>query len=102
MANLQIIYNHTEKTAKVSTSKYKQSGILGYDVSDKTFACDASDVSCMGANNIPPIFDVKVQESGNVKTFVIAQTKRDEEYEIQYWLYKANDNSGIKFMIFND
>jgi len=98
--NLQIIYNHFEKSAFIKNSLTK--GCLHYDKNDKTFSCDMSDTSCMGIKNIPPIFDVMVKESGNTKTFVISQTKRDEECEIQYWMFKADDNSGIKFIIFND
>jgi hypothetical protein len=95
-----ILFNHLEKTAQVMGQTSK--GLLGYDKNDKTFSCEASDLSCAGMNQIPTEFAVKVEASQNTKTFKHAFSKRDGEGELQYYMYKATDNSGIKFMIFND
>ena len=95
-----ILYNHSEKSGQVIGHNSK--GLLGYDKSDKTFACDSSDLDCAGMSQIPFEFEVKVQETQNTKTFKHSFTKKDDEGELMYYLYKATDNSGIKFMIFND
>jgi hypothetical protein len=75
-------------------------GLLGYDKEDKTFACEASDLSCAGVPDLPHQFTLKVVETGNSKIFTYQSVKKDSEQEIQYWMYKSND--GFKFMVFND
>ena len=97
---MTLIYNHSEKSGQVIGQNSK--GLLGYDKTDKTFSCDSSDLDCAGMPQIPSVFHVKVHETQNMKTFRLCNIKKDGENEVQYWMYKATDNSGIKFMIFND
>jgi hypothetical protein len=76
-------------------------GLLGYNKSNKTFACEASDLSCAGVPDLPHQFTLKVVETGNLKVFTyISAKKNDDENEIEYWLYVAND--GFRFIVFND
>jgi hypothetical protein len=95
---ITIIYNHAEKSMKEQYSGSK--GLLGYDKSDKTFACEDSDLDCAGIKELPHEFTLKIQENGNTRVFRYDSLKKDDEGEIQYWLYKSAD--GFKFIVFND
>jgi hypothetical protein len=95
---ITILFDHVEKSMKEQYSSQK--GLLGYDKSDKTFACDSSDLECAGVADLPHQFTLKVLASGNTKVFTYLCVKKDSEQEIQYWLCKSND--GFKFMVFND
>ena len=95
-----ILYNHSEKSGQVIGQNSK--GLLGYDKSDKTFSCEASDLDCAGMPRIPVEFVVKVHETQNTKTFKLSFIKKDDEGELQYYLYKATDYSRLRFIIFND
>ena len=76
-------------------------GLLCYDKSDKTFSCDASDLECAGVTtSFFSSFDVTIKENSHRKTFFYKFEKKDEEGEVQYWIYQSKDN--FKFMIFND
>lgn len=97
---IKIIYNHKEQIGKSLISKSK--GLLGYYKERKRFSCDASDISCMGIKNIPPTFDLIIEENNHTKTFVLSTIKRDNEHEIMFWLFVASDKSGFNFQIFND
>lgn len=100
MANLLLIYNHKENSARASHSS--TNGLLGYHKEDKSFSCEASDMDCMGVRNLPPIFDLMIAKNGHKKTFILKRTHRDDELETTHWEYKANDNSGFTFIIWND
>jgi hypothetical protein len=95
---ITIIYNHTEKSMKEQYSSSK--GLLGYDKSDKTFACDNSDLDCAGVKDLPHEFTLEIKENKNKRVFRYDSMKKDSEEEIQYWLYKSAD--GFRFMVFND
>jgi hypothetical protein len=72
---MKIIFNTKEKTGRKENSRAK--GSLTYNKKDKSFSCDAFDLEDMGINDLEREFDVMVEESGNVKTFVLDYAKKD-------------------------
>jgi len=94
---ITIIFNVAEKSMREQYSSSK--GLLGYDKEDKTFACEASDLDCAGVKDLPHEFYLKIEENGHTKLFKYVSVKKDDEGEVQFWLYKSNE---LKFMVFND
>jgi hypothetical protein len=96
---MRIIYNHKEGSGREENNKTK--GCLNYNKEDRSFSCDASDMHCMGAGNFGQEFEVQVEETGNIKTFVLEFAKTDDEGELQYHLYNSKDGKH-RFFIWND
>ena len=95
---ITIIYNVKEKSMREQYSSHK--GLLGYDKSDKTFACEASDLDCAGVKDLPHQFILQIEENGHTRIFTYVNLEKNDENEIQLWNYKSDD--GIKFIVFND
>jgi hypothetical protein len=55
----------------------------------------------MGASKIGEEFEVMVEETGNIKTFVMKDAKWDSEGELQYEVYESKDGKH-QFFIWND
>lgn len=96
---MRIIYNHKEGSGREENNKTK--GCLNFNKKDNTFSCDSSDMHCMGAGNYGEEFEVQVEETGNVKIFVLADVHTDDEGELQYCLYTSKDGK-FWFYIWND
>ncbi len=96
---MRIIYSHAENSGREENSKTK--GCLNYYKKDKSFSCEASDMNCMGVKDLGKEFEVQVEETGNIKTFVLSYAKTDDEGELQYHLYTSKDGKHT-FFIWND
>jgi len=95
---ITIIYNHKEKSMREQYSSHR--GMLSYNKEDKSFACDASDLDVAGVKDLPHAFTLRIEENGHTRQFAYDSLEKDDEGEIQLWLYKSRD--GMEFTVFND
>jgi hypothetical protein len=95
---ITIFFNHIENAMRAEGSS--TSGLLGYDKSNKTFSCEASDLDCAGVPDIPHQFNLEILANGHRKTFSFSKEQKDAEGELEYYLFTASN--GFKFMVFND
>jgi hypothetical protein len=97
---ITLIYDHKDHTIRTSTSGIRS--LVHFDKLTSTFStffCEASDLNAIDIQ-IPGKFTVKVEANGHTKVFSYAGEKRDDEGELQYYIFKSSDQ--YKFIIFND
>jgi hypothetical protein len=94
---LTLIYNHNDFTIRTSNSEVKS--CVNFNKQISTFSCEASDLNETDIH-VPEPFTVKLEENGHTKVFSYTYSKRDDEGDLLYYVYKSSDQ--YKFIIFND